>query len=433
MKIGVMGVGYVGITTAACLAEMGNDVMAADLNESKVEKLQAGDVPFYEPGLDVLIKRNVEAGRLRFTSSPAHAAPNRDVIFIAVGTPTSISGGVDISYVMDAADQLVPHAAHDTVVAIKSTVPPGTCRQVRRRIEESGWTTAHVASNPEFLAEGKALDDFMRPDRVVIGTDSDRASTLLTRLYEPLVRSGSPIIRTDPGSAELGKYAANAMLAARISLMNEVASICEDRAADVGSVQSIVGSDRRIGRAFLHAGIGFGGSCFPKDVRALQDMAPDGLLLQAILDVNTLARNRLLEKVDAYFELNPPLIRRKAAVWGLAFKPGTDDIREAPAIHIVQGLLHRGVTVSVYDPQAMQTARLVLADRVHYARDPLLLRRGSRHAADPDRVARVPGAGPRQAARFDAGRADHLRRAQCVRSEPHAGCRLPLLLSIGRR
>jgi UDPglucose 6-dehydrogenase len=371
MKVTVIGTGYVGLVAGACLAETGNEVICADRDPEKIAGLAAGRLPIYEPGLEPIVARNAAADRLQFTTDLGAAVRHADVIFIAVGTPPGEDGSADLQHVLDVARTIGQHLDRFKVVVTKSTVPVGTAAKVREAIREESDGDVAVASNPEFLKEGAAIDDFMKPDRVVLGTDDPRAEQLLRQLYEPYVRSGAPILFMDIPSAEVTKYAANAMLATRISFMNQIAELCERVGADVVNVRRGIGSDRRIGSAFLFPGPGYGGSCFPKDVQALVHtaravgMTPD--LFDAVEAVNIRQKQVMLGKLG---ELLGDLDGRTVAVWGLAFKAGTDDMRESPAVPLVDGLLAAGATVRVHDPQAMTVARGIWGDRVHYASDP---------------------------------------------------------------
>jgi UDPglucose 6-dehydrogenase len=372
MEITVIGTGYVGLVVGACLAETGHDVVCADVDEGKIQRLERGEVPIFEPGLDRLLERNVREGRLRFTTDVDDAAARGEVLFIAVGTPPDEDGSADLQHVLDVAGTIGRNLREGAVVITKSTVPVGTARLVRQEIER--WTDAsfHVCSNPEFLKEGSAVDDFMRPDRVVCGIESEAARAVLEELYEPFVRTGKPLLFMDIPSAELTKYAANSMLATRISFMNQIAALCEATGADVSHVRHGVGSDPRIGASFLFAGAGYGGSCFPKDVRALirtgEEQGVDLSVLRAVHEANDRQKRVLVEKVLGHF--GPDLRRKRLAVWGLAFKPETDDMREAPAIEIIEGLLAADADVVVHDPVAMDVARTRhFGDRVEYAED----------------------------------------------------------------
>ena len=368
MKIAVVGTGYVGLVVGACLAENGNEVVCVDSDEAKVRAVDAGRIPIYEPGLDELVLRNRRTGRLAFTPLLAPAVAASEIVFIAVGTPAEEDGSADLSHVLGVARDIARAMRGYTVIVAKSTVPPGTAARLR---EVVGRETAHpfsVVSNPEFLKQGAAIEDFMRPDRVVIGTDDARAAGIMRSLYAPFTRTGAPILVMDCASAELSKYAANAMLATRVSFMNEMANVCEQFAGNVDQVRRAVAADRRIGPAFLFAGVGYGGSCFPKDVRALAALARDRggrcRILEAVQAVNAAQKLRLVDKMAAHFT---SLEGRTIALWGLAFKPKTDDMREAPSIAIAAAVLERGGRVVAYDPQAERTARRVLDARVAYA------------------------------------------------------------------
>ena len=369
MEIGVIGSGYVGLVAGACLAEVGNDVVCADIDEAKVARLNDGDIPIYEPGLEPLIERNLAAGRLSFTTDVAAAVRASHVIFIAVGTPPDEDGSADMKHVLAVARTIGQSVEQETVVITKSTVPVGTARRVRDAIAAETDHTVHVCSNPEFLKEGNAVADFMKPDRVVVGVDSEYAADVLRELYDPFVRTGRSIIVMDAPAAEITKYAANAMLATRISFMNSIARLCEETGADVDAVRQGVGSDSRIGPSFLFPGAGYGGSCFPKDVKALvktmTDFGVDASILQSVEDVNYLQKTTLLRRLVE--RLGDDLAGRTVAIWGLSFKPDTDDIREAPSLITIEGLLERGARVVAHDPVAIEGARLHFGDRVEYA------------------------------------------------------------------
>src|SRR5688500_1103960 len=368
MRIAVVGTGYVGLVAGACLAETGIEVFCVDIDAEKVARLQKGEIPIYEPGLEPLVKRNVEDGRLTFTTNIAEAVRAAEVIFIAVGTPPDEDGSADLKHVLGVAAQIGEYMNGEKVVITKSTVPVGTAAKVKAEIVKRTEFPVHVCSNPEFLKEGAAVDDFMKPDRVVIGVDSDHARAVLSEVYAPFVRSGNPIIFMDVASAEITKYAANAMLATRISFMNMIAGLCSEVGANVDMVRKGIGTDSRIGNAFLFAGCGYGGSCFPKDVKALiQTLAQNGIdagILEAVERVNDHQKHFLLERVVERF--GEDLAGRTFAVWGLSFKPETDDMREAPSLVVVEGLLERGATVRVHDPEAMQVARMYFGERVEY-------------------------------------------------------------------
>ena len=368
MKITVIGTGYVGLVAGACLAEGGNDVACVDKDAAKVRLLQRGRVPIYEPGLEELVRRNRRERRLRFTTALPRAVRDSEVVFIAVGTPQVEDGSADLGHVFDVARAVGKAMNGYKVVVDKSTVPVGTSARVREVI---GGETSHpfsVVSNPEFLKQGAAIDDFMKPDRVVIGVEDHRAERIMLELYAPFTRTGAPILVMDCASAELAKYAANAMLATRISFMNEMANVCELVGANVDHVRSAIGSDRRIGSSFLFPGIGYGGSCFPKDVRALarfaSDRGYDFRILRAVEQVNEFQKTQLLGKMRTHFG---SLKGRTIAVWGLAFKPKTDDMREAPSVPLVQALLRAGARVQAFDPEAAGVARRVLGPKVRLA------------------------------------------------------------------
>lgn len=371
MNITVIGSGYVGLVTATCFAEMGNTVIGVDIDDAKVQKLQSGKITIFEPGLDVLFERNLRAGRISFTTELAPAVATGDVIFLALPTPPGADGSADLKYVLGVAEELGKIIDRYKVIVNKSTVPVGTAELVRDAIAKNATVEFDVVSNPEFLREGVAVEDFMKPDRVVIGTSSDKAAQIMKRLYEPFVRQGNPIYLMDERSSEMTKYAANAYLATRITFMNEVANLCDRVGADVDMVRKGIGSDHRIGKQFLYPGIGFGGSCFPKDVSALAMIAQkhdyDFKLLNSVIDVNEQQRIILIDKIKDYFDYN--LEGKHFAVWGLAFKANTDDIREASALYIIDELLQAGATVTAFDPQATENTQQVLGDSIEYADD----------------------------------------------------------------
>jgi UDPglucose 6-dehydrogenase len=369
MRITVIGTGYVGLVVGACLAETGNDVICADKNSDKIETLKRNVLSIYEPGLDDLVARNQSQGRLVFTTDVVKSIGAAEVIFIAVGTPADEDGSADLRHVLDVAEQIGRHMARETVVVTKSTVPVGTADKVAEAIGRYAVHTFHVCSNPEFLKEGAAVEDFMRPDRVVIGAASDHARSIMTELYAPFLRTGKPILFMDNPSAEMTKYAANAMLATRISFMNQIANLCERVGANVDLVRKGIGSDSRIGQAFLFPGPGFGGSCFPKDVKALArtargEGAPMGVL-EAVDDANERQKRRLFEKLRQ--ALGGDLRGSRIAVWGLAYKPQTDDMRESPALALIDQLLEADASVIAHDPVAMNEARHRFGDRVTFA------------------------------------------------------------------
>jgi len=374
MRIAVIGTGYVGLVAGTCFAESGNMVTCIDIDAEKIAKLNDGICPIYEPGLEELMRRNCRDGRLKFTTEYADAIGNAQVAFIAVGTPPGQDGSADVKYVLAAARSIGEHMKDYIVVVDKSTVPVGTAAKVREAIASVTKLEFDVVSNPEFLKEGAAIDDFLKPNRVVIGSASSRAARLMDELYEPFVRTGKPIIHMDIPSAELTKYAANAMLATRISFMNEIANICSLVGASVDDVRRGIGSDERIGSRFLFSGVGYGGSCFPKDVQAIVKTAEDNdydfRILKAVEDVNMTQKSLLFEKVVARF--GGDLKGKRFGVWGLAFKPNTDDMREAPAIVVIEALLAAGATVCASDPEAIEECkRHYLGDRIEYAEKPM--------------------------------------------------------------
>lgn len=372
MNIAVVGTGYVGLVTGTCFAETGNHVICVDNNTAKVAKLLKGEIPIYEPGLDVLFERNTKEGRLQFTTDLKTAVEHAQIIFLALPTPPGENGSADLSYILGVARKLGEIITDYKVIVDKSTVPVGTAEKVASIIAENlPKKIFDVVSNPEFLREGVAVEDFMRPDRVVIGTGSVKAQKVMRQLYEPFVRQGNPIFFMDERSAELTKYAANAYLATRISFMNEIANLCEKTGADVDMVRMGMGSDDRIGKRFLFPGIGYGGSCFPKDVQALAktagDYSYDFKILKSVMKVNTLQKSVLTKKIKRYYKND--LKDKTIAVWGLAFKPNTDDIREAPALTIIDELLEAGARVRAFDPEAMKNVRAVYGERIYLAED----------------------------------------------------------------
>ena len=371
MKISVVGTGYVGLVTGTCFAETGNTVFCVDNNEDKVRKLQNGKITIYEPGLDILFERNISQGRLKFTTNLAEGIEDAKIIFLALPTPPGADGSADLKYVLQVARQLGPLLKDYAVIVDKSTVPVGTSEKVRAAIAEGANVPFDVVSNPEFLREGVAVEDFMKPDRVVIGTSSERATELMEKLYAPYVRQGNPVIFMDERSAELTKYAANTFLAAKITFMNEIANLCEKVGANVDDVRKGIGSDSRIGKRFLFAGIGYGGSCFPKDVQALgktsEEHGYDFKILNAVMEVNEMQKTKLLPKLNAFFKGN--LQGKKIAIWGLAFKPNTDDIREAPSLYNIEALLQSGAGVHVYDPEASGNVKSLIGEKITYCED----------------------------------------------------------------
>ncbi|MFT4538497.1 MAG: UDPglucose 6-dehydrogenase [Planctomycetota bacterium] len=373
MRIAVIGTGYVGLVAGTCFAESGNTVTCIDIDEDKIRRLQEGEVPIYEPGLEELMKRNSRDGRLSFTTDYSEGMAGAQIAFIAVGTPPGEDGGADIKYVLAAARSIAAHMTEYTVIVDKSTVPVGTAAKVAEAIRETTDVPFDVVSNPEFLKEGAAIDDFMRPNRVVIGAGSQRAADVMAELYEPFVRTGNPVLHMDIASAELTKYAANAMLATRISFMNEVANLCSLVGANIDNVRRGIGSDVRIGSRFLFAGVGYGGSCFPKDVKAVVRTAKDYdyrfRILEAVEDVNDLQKQVLFNQVINHFG---DIKGMRFAIWGLAFKPNTDDMREAPAVVLIEALLAAGATVCASDPEAIEECKKhYLGDRIDYSDVPM--------------------------------------------------------------
>ena len=369
MKIAVIGTGYVGLVTGTCFAETGNDVTCIDIDQKKVDKLSGGEITIYEPGLEKIFLRNLKEQRLHFTSDLKAGIKDAKILFLALPTPPGEDGSADLKYVLGVAKELGKIIEDYVVVVDKSTVPVGTAEKVQNAIAESSKVEFDVVSNPEFLREGVAVEDFMKPDRVVIGTNSERSKKLMNELYAPFVRSGNPLIYMDVRSAELTKYAANSFLATKISFMNEIAQLCERLGADVDMVRLGVGSDARIGKRFLFPGIGYGGSCFPKDVQALVKSAAevdyDFQILNAVMDVNEKQKLHLMPKINNYF--NGDLAGKHFAMWGLAFKPNTDDIREAPALYMIEALLAAGATVAAFDPEAMPNVKALLGDTISFA------------------------------------------------------------------
>lgn len=374
MKVTVIGTGYVGLVTGACLSDVGMDVTCVDVNVQKIENLHKGILPIYEPGLEEIVARNVKAGRLNFSTSLKEAIQGSEAAFIAVGTPPGEDGSADLQYVLAVAQEIGAHMSDYLVVITKSTVPVGTAEKVRNALKASlqargSQLAFDVASNPEFLKEGAAIDDFMKPDRIVCGIESDRAQEVLTRLYKPFTLNGHPVLFMDIPSAEMTKYAANAMLATKISFMNDIANLCEIMGADVNQVRKGIGSDPRIGTKFIYPGIGYGGSCFPKDVKALvrtgREQGYELRILQAVEDVNDDQKMVLVRKIKAH--LGQDLSGKHFAFWGLSFKPETDDMREAPSVVIAEELLAAGATVTAYDPVAAEEAKHQLGDRIQYA------------------------------------------------------------------
>jgi len=368
MNIAVIGTGYVGLVSGTCLAENGNEVICVDINRARIDQLRAGEVPIYEPGLEELVRRNVKDGRLRFSTSLAEAVGDSMVSLLAVGTPMGVDGAADLTQITEVASQVAKSAKGYHIVAIKSTVPVGTNDRVRAIVERDGGGRIDVCSLPEFLKEGSAIEDFMRPDRVVIGSTSEQATAILREIHNPFVRTDNPILVMDPRSAELTKYASNAMLALRISFINQMANLCEAVGAEINDVRRGMGSDRRIGSQFLFPGVGYGGSCFPKDVQALIHSAGaqniDFSILRAADEVNDAQKRLMFERAKAHFAGD--LKDKVFALWGLAFKPRTDDMREAPSLVVIEELLAAGARIQAHDPEALKNARHIFGDRITY-------------------------------------------------------------------
>ncbi len=389
MKLAIIGTGYVGLVTGTCLADSGNEVTCVDIDQAKIERLEQGEIPIYEPGLSELVIRNAAAGRLKFTTNTAEAVKSARLVFIAVGTPmldhdpafdaakhgnlAENKGAADLRFIWKAIEGIAPHLRPDAIVVIKSTVPPGTNSQAFAMLQKLTGRTVDVASNPEFLKEGAAINDFQYPDRVVIGVRTKVAEEMLQELYEPFLRTDKPLLVMTPESAELTKYVANALLSTKISFINEMANLCEKIGGDINDVRRGIGHDRRIGFAFLFPGVGYGGSCFPKDVRALAHLARqvgiDPLLLDSVDAVNSRQKHVLAHKIEQHF--NGHLAGKQFALWGLAFKPKTDDVREAPALTLINFLLERGSKVAVHDPEAMENVKAQYGDRIVYSNSPL--------------------------------------------------------------
>lgn len=369
MNLAVIGTGYVGLVAGTCFAESGNDVVCVDIDEAKIAALKSGKVPIYEPGLEELVRRNLKEQRLSFTMDLGAAVRHASIIFIAVGTPQRQDGGANTEQVLATAKATALAMDGPKIIVTKSTVPVGTADEIRRLMAETTRHSCSVISNPEFMKEGAAVEDFMKPDRVVLGSEDPKAINLLRELYEPFVRTGNPILVMDARSAEMSKYAANAILATKISFINEVANLCEKAGADINEVRRAMGLDRRIGPHFIFPGVGYGGSCFPKDVRAMIAMGEPGLdmeLLRAVERVNERQKTLLADKVKRHF--GSDLSRRTLAVWGLAFKPRTDDMRDAPSITVVESLLQAGARIQAYDPEALAEARKMFGSRIRYER-----------------------------------------------------------------
>lgn len=369
-KISVVGTGYVGLVAGTCFAETGNEVICVDINEEKVKQLSAGKITIFEPGLEVLFKRNLREGRLRFTTSLADAVQATDLIFLALPTPQGEDGSADLRYVLGVAHEIGKLIRSYKIIVDKSTVPVGTAEKVRAVIAENAKCEFDVVSNPEFLREGVAVDDFLKPERVIIGSSSPRAIEVMKQLYEPFVRQGNPILVMDERSAELTKYAANAMLALKISFMNEISNLCDRVGANVDAVRRGIGTDSRIGKQFLYAGVGYGGSCFPKDVKALiktaEEYGYDLKIMKSVEQVNDLQKRILIEKIEKHFGGAQNLKGKRFALWGLSFKPNTDDIREAPSLVIIDELLKRGASIAAFDPEAMDNARRIYEGKITF-------------------------------------------------------------------
>ena len=372
MNIAVVGTGYVGLVTGTCFAEMGNHVICVDIDKEKVEKMQNMIIPIYEPHLDVLFERNIKQKRLTFTTDLESTIRKSDIVFLALPTPPGEDGSADLSYVLNVAEKIGPMIDKYKIIINKSTVPVGTAEKVWKAVKTNCNGEFDVVSNPEFLREGFAVDDFMKPDRVVIGTSSEKAKKIMSDLYAPFVRQGNPIYFMDERSSELTKYAANAFLATKITFMNEIANLCEKVGANVDSIRMGIGSDSRIGKRFLFAGIGYGGSCFPKDVQALEKTSKehgyDFSILNSVMSVNHIQKTKIVEKIRRYYDNN--LKGKKIALWGLAFKPDTDDIREAPALYIIDELVKDGAEIIAFDPEAMPNIKKAIGDKISYASDP---------------------------------------------------------------
>lgn len=369
MKIAVVGTGYVGLVTGTCFADTGNEVTCVDIDQKKVDQLKSGQITIYEPGLDEIFLRNQKEGRLKFTTSLSEGIKGANIIFLALPTPPDENGSADLKYVLQVADELGKILEEYAVIVDKSTVPVGTADKVRNAVEKNATVQFDIVSNPEFLREGVAVEDFMKPDRVIIGVENERAKNIMTELYAPFVRSGNPLIYMDLRSAELTKYAANSFLAMKISFMNEVAQLCERMDADVDMVRLGIGSDSRIGKKFLYPGIGVGGSCFPKDIQALVKSASevdyDFEILNSVIKVNQIQRVHLVSKINRYYA--GALSGKHFAVWGLSFKPNTDDIREAPSLYMIDELLKLGATLCAFDPEAMENAKKYYGAKINFA------------------------------------------------------------------
>ncbi len=371
MNIAVVGTGYVGLVTGTCLAETGNTVVCVDIDEKKVAQMQNGELPIYEPHLDVLFERNIRQGRLSFTTDLKQGIENAEIIFLALPTPPGSDGSADLSFIMDVAASLSGIIKEYKIIVDKSTVPVGTADKVKSIMEENCKVEVDIVSNPEFLREGFAVDDFMKPERIIIGTSSDKARKIMQDLYRPFVRQGNPILFMDEKSAELTKYAANSFLATKITFMNEIANLCEELGSDVDAVRIGMGADSRIGKRFLFPGIGYGGSCFPKDVLALVNMADNAHskvdILKSVISANEYQKSVLATKIKSYY--NDDLKGRHFALWGLSFKPDTDDMREAPSLTVIESLLEAGASISAFDPEAMSNTQSILGDKISYGKN----------------------------------------------------------------
>ena len=428
MKVSVIGTGYVGLVAAAGFADHGNEVLCADIDEGKIKRLEDGEIPIYEPGLEDLVERNVEAGRLKFTTSNKAAAEHGDVIFMAVGTPSTNDGSANLSYLFDAASDIGKHLTHETIIVNKSTVPVGTAERVARIIGEHTQQKFVVASNPEFLKEGAAVDDFMSPDRVIIGTEDTRAQNVLHRLYKPFFRTSDRIVFMSARSAEITKYACNAYLATRISFINDIANLCDLVGADVASVRTGMGTDPRIGNKFLYPGVGYGGSCFPKDTRALINTAREhGLSMSLVAAAERINEAQKLVVIRKARQLLGSVEGKTFGMWGLAFKPNTDDVREAPALRVARTLLNDGAKVRGHDPEGRRELRLrPRPQRLRARRRPLRRGQGRPRAAADDRVAPVPKPELRPHQRADGRRSRNHRRSQSVGPRAAGSHGLPL-------
>ena len=379
MRVAMLGTGYVGLVTGACFADTGNHVTCVDIDKAKIEGLRRGKIPIYEPGLTEMVLRNSKAGRLHFTTELAEAVKSAEIVYLAVGTPQAADGAADLTALRAVVAQMAPHLRKDAVVVIKSTVPVGTNRETYEKLKELTGREVDVASNPEFLKEGAAINDFTFPDRVVVGARRPEVAEILRELYAPFLRTDKPFLIMSPESAELTKYVANALLSTKISFINEMANLCERMGGDINDVRRGIGHDQRIGFAFLFPGVGYGGSCFPKDVRALSSMARklgiEPLILDSVDEVNNRQKKTLIQKINSHFE--GKVAGKRFAVWGLAFKPRTDDVREAPALVVIDWLLENGAKLAVHDPEAMENVRRQYGDRLEYGDQMMDVLRGA--------------------------------------------------------